>query len=213
VAGRGWHLRMWLPPPKPSEPCRSFLFLTSRWCACGVVVANGLCVFSVVVVSQREELLSWWSEGGAITRCLLLWYASADAQPVSALERTEHASNRPSIAAVVTRIPLHPPPLQHLSFAKSKSEVIARLETGSKKARKERKEKEAAAPALTNGIGGAHAAPAPAVPAARPADAGVPSETLFVENLPEATTSDMLSMLFSQYNGACLDWSTGTTEG
>ncbi|KAL6772018.1 hypothetical protein ACKKBG_A28665 [Auxenochlorella protothecoides x Auxenochlorella symbiontica] len=90
-----------------------------------------------------------------------------------------------------------------LSFAKSKSEVITRLEAGSKKAKKDKKPAEAAkdaetAPALANGRG-SHAPSA--TPAQRSVDVGEPNQTLFVENLPEATTADMLSMLFSQYNG------------
>lgn len=100
------------------------------------------------------------------------------------------------------------PSQQRLSFAKSKSEVITRLEAGSKKTKKDKKPAEAAkdaetAPALANGRG-AHAPSA--TPAQRSVDVGEPNQTLFVENLPEATTADMLSMLFSQYNGVCLEW-------
>lgn len=90
---------------------------------------------------------------------------------------------------------------QHLSFAKTKSEVITRLEAGTKKAKKDRKDKtEAEVPAGTNGSA---QPPQPLAPALRAADVGEPSETLFVENLPEATTTEMLTMLFSQYNGGC----------
>ncbi len=43
----------------------------------------------------------------------------------------------------------------------------------------------------------AEEAAAPAVPAG----AGQPNKILFVEGLPEATTSSMLSMLFKQFPG------------
>lgn len=93
---------------------------------------------------------------------------------------------------------------QRLSFAKGKSEAVARLEFGTKKSKKDRKAaKDAAEGAAANGAAGDAARAAPAAPAPPRAaeDAGEPNETLFVQNLPEATTSEMLSMLFSQYTG------------
>ncbi|KAK2076193.1 hypothetical protein QBZ16_001125 [Prototheca wickerhamii] len=99
--------------------------------------------------------------------------------------------------------PFYGKPLR-LSFAKGKSEAVARLEFGTKKSKKDRKAaKDAAEGAAANGAAGNAARAAPAAPAPPRAaeDAGEPNETLFVQNLPEATTSEMLSMLFSQYTG------------
>lgn len=93
--------------------------------------------------------------------------------------------------------------MQRLSFAKGKSDAVVRLEAGTKKSKKEKKKAAAeTAVSAVNGLeGGAEPRSGHPAPPRTAEDAGEPNATLFVENLPEATTSDMLSMLFSQYAG------------
>eukprot|EP00878_Enallax_costatus_P001633 GHUV01001785.1.p1 GENE.GHUV01001785.1~~GHUV01001785.1.p1 ORF type:complete len:219 (+),score=52.96 GHUV01001785.1:228-884(+) len=88
-----------------------------------------------------------------------------------------------------------------IQFARTKSDAVARLD-GTYKPDKERSKKSQAAretlikrtqkadgAAAAGGGGGAAAGSAP------------PNKILFVENLPEATTGQMLTMLFQQYPG------------
>lgn len=101
-----------------------------------------------------------------------------------------------------------------ISFARSKSDAVAKLD-GSFKPDKERSKKSQAARenlikraetkrAAGGAMPGAAMMPGMAGPGAAaggPEGAAPPNKILFVQNLPEATTAQMLTMLFQQYPG------------
>lgn len=105
--------------------------------------------------------------------------------------------------------PLYEKPIK-IQYAYDKSDAIAKRDGTFKprdkeevarinKEKRERLQRKRGAKAMEEdgGEGGPQEAPARRAPAA----AAEPHHILFVENLPEATTSDMLSMLFKQFNG------------
>ncbi|KAF6262296.1 hypothetical protein COO60DRAFT_1497304 [Scenedesmus sp. NREL 46B-D3] len=75
-----------------------------------------------------------------------------------------------------------------IQFARSKSDAVAKLD-GSYKPDKERSKKSAAARETLIKRSEGKRAPAP------------PNKILFAQNLPEASTSQMLTLLFNQYPG------------
>jgi len=89
-----------------------------------------------------------------------------------------------------------------LSYAKTKSDAVAKLD-GSYKPDKERSKKNAAAREKMIKRGEAKQAAAGGAPGQRGAPGGQapPNKILFVEGLPEATTDQMLQMLFQQFPG------------
>ncbi len=93
---------------------------------------------------------------------------------------------------------------QKISYAKTKSDAVSKME-GSYRQDKDRKRKNAAARDTLIQRGEkkkAAAAAAGVATAPKPVDTSAPAnKILFVQNLPEATTDQMLSMLFQQFPG------------
>lgn len=90
-----------------------------------------------------------------------------------------------------------------VEYAKGKSDAVARLDGGSKKQKKARQQAAGAAEAPpTQREKEKHAAAAASKPAAAVVEVGEPHSVLFVENLPAATTTIMMSLLFEQFPGA-----------
>ncbi|WIA35084.1 hypothetical protein OEZ86_003570 [Tetradesmus obliquus] len=92
-----------------------------------------------------------------------------------------------------------------IQFARSKSDAVAKLD-GSYKPDKERSRKSAAArETLIKRSEGkrapAAAAGGPAAAAGAADGSAPPNKILFAQNLPEASTSQMLTLLFNQYPG------------
>eukprot|EP00798_Chlamydomonas_sp_ICE-L_P010287 gene10287-8209_t len=92
-----------------------------------------------------------------------------------------------------------------LTFAKTKSDAIAKIDGSFKAAKGERSKKNAAArDALMKKSQDRAAGISPAMPRAVPAQPDMtapPNKILFVQDLPEATNEQMLAMLFQQYAG------------
>lgn len=88
-----------------------------------------------------------------------------------------------------------------IEFARTKSDAVAKLD-GSYKPDKERKKKGEAAreTLIKRGEVKRAAAAGPGMPVG-PDGQAPPNKILFAQNLPEATTGQMLSMLFQQYPG------------
>lgn len=90
-----------------------------------------------------------------------------------------------------------------IEFARTKSDAVAKLD-GSYKPDKDRKKKGEAARETLIKRGeskrAAVAGPAGAMPVG-PEGTAPPNKILFAQNLPEATTGQMISMLFQQYPG------------
>eukprot|EP00164_Ancoracysta_twista_P007268 GFYU01010283.1.p2 GENE.GFYU01010283.1~~GFYU01010283.1.p2 ORF type:complete len:216 (+),score=60.45 GFYU01010283.1:117-764(+) len=93
--------------------------------------------------------------------------------------------------------PLFDKPME-VHFAKVKSDVIAKAD-GSFVPREKRKADNAPEP-----VANKRAAPARTEAPANPAQEMLPHNVLFVQNLPDACTKEMLEHLFQQFNG-CVD--------
>mmetsp|Transcript_32891 Transcript_32891/g.93280 ORF Transcript_32891/g.93280 Transcript_32891/m.93280 type:complete len:229 (+) Transcript_32891:247-933(+) len=103
--------------------------------------------------------------------------------------------------------PLYDKPMR-ITYAKGKSDAISKLDgTYKPKDKQERKkvndEGKAAlqARAAEREEATAAAAASGALPPEKPSDQNPPNEILFVQNLPAATNSQMLTMLFQQFPG------------
>uniref|UniRef100_A0A061R1M4 U2 small nuclear ribonucleoprotein B n=1 Tax=Tetraselmis sp. GSL018 TaxID=582737 RepID=A0A061R1M4_9CHLO len=103
--------------------------------------------------------------------------------------------------------PLYDKPMR-IAYAKTKSDTVAKLDgTFAEKNKKERKKvndeaREALqARAKEREAAAANAAASGMAPPAKPSDQNPPHEILFVQNLPEATNNQMLTMLFQQFPG------------
>lgn len=92
-----------------------------------------------------------------------------------------------------------------ISFAKTKSDAVAKIDGSFKLSKGERSKKNAAAREVLMKRGQDRAAGiAPAVPRPVPAQPDMnapPNKILFVQDLPEATNEAMLGMLFQQFPG------------
>lgn len=89
-----------------------------------------------------------------------------------------------------------------IQFAKTKSDAIAKLEGSYKPSKSERSKKNAAArDQLIKRNKDRAASGLPARAAVGPDGQAPPNKILFVQNLPEASTEAMLSLLFQQFPG------------
>lgn len=93
-------------------------------------------------------------------------------------------------------------PQQKLQYARTKSDAVAKMDGTFKGSKKRRAEPPAGGAQQQPQPGGARGSTAGG---SRPAPSGpahtLPNKLLFVEDLPHATTAEMLTMLFQQFPG------------
>jgi U2 small nuclear ribonucleoprotein B'' len=93
--------------------------------------------------------------------------------------------------------------VQKLQYARTKSDAVAKFD-GSWRKDKRTRLQQPGIHAISSAAVPKESADRPnasALPAGRVEDVGEPNSILFIENLPEATTADMLAVLFKQFPG------------